>query len=48
MNYIISFLLCVVFTVMAALVGSPNVHWLIVSDFNVAIWLLVAWFLGGR
>lgn len=45
MNYLLAFLLCVAFTVMAALGNNPSVKWLLISDVNVAIWLFVAWLL---
>lgn len=44
-NYFIAFALCMAGTVMAALTKSPEWHWLLVSDMNVAIWLLVAYWL---
>lgn len=47
-NYLLAFILCIAFTVLAALNGSTNVRWLVISDINVAIWLLVAWFFDGR
>ena len=46
MNYLLAFLMCVSLTVMAALGDAKHLRYLIISDINVAIWLLVAWFLG--
>ncbi len=47
-NYLLAFLLCISFTVLAALTGHTNLRWLVVSDINVAIWLWVAWLFDGR
>lgn len=44
-NYLIAFALCIAGTVLTALSGDPDWHWLLVSDVNVAIWLLVAYWL---
>jgi hypothetical protein len=44
-NYLMAFAMCMALTVMAALTKNPEWYWLLVSDMNVAIWLLVAyWF----
>jgi hypothetical protein len=44
-NYIIAFALCIGCTISAALSQNANLHWLIISDVNVALWLAVAyWF----
>lgn len=48
MNYVFSLALCMSFTVFAALTGNSNTYWLIVSDFNVALWLFVAWVFGDK
>lgn len=45
MQYLISWLLCVSGTVLAALGGSNDWHWLLVSDANVTVWLLVAYYI---
>ena len=47
-HYLLAFLFCVSFTVLAALTGSKNVYWLVTSDINVAIWLWVAWLFDKR
>lgn len=47
-NYVMAFVLCLSGTVMAALTKSPDWYWLLVSDANVAIWLLVAYWLDPR
>jgi hypothetical protein len=44
-NYLIAFAMCMALTVMAALTKNPEWYWLLVSDMNVAIWLLVAYWL---
>lgn len=44
-NYVMAFVLCLAGTVMAALTKNPDWYWLLVSDANVAIWLLVAYWL---
>lgn len=44
-NYLIAFAMCMALTVMTALTKNPEWHWLLVSDLNVAIWLLVAYWL---
>ena len=44
-NYMLSFCFCLANTVLATLGGSTNWKWLIISDVNVAIWLLVAYWL---
>ncbi len=45
MQYIISWLLCVAGTVLAALGGSNDWHWLLVSDANVTIFLTLAYYI---
>jgi hypothetical protein len=45
MNYIISWLLCVAGTVLAALGGSNDWHWLLVSDANVTLFLALAYYI---
>lgn len=47
-NYLLAFLLCIAFTVFAALTGNDNLRWLVISDINVAIWLWVAWLFDSR
>ena len=44
-NYMIAFTFCAAGTVMSALTKNPDWYWLLVSDVNVAIWLLVAYWL---
>jgi len=44
-NYMLSFIFCLAGTVMTALSKNADWHWLLVSDANVAIWLLVAFWL---
>ena len=44
-NYVLSFVLCLSGTVMTALTKNADWYWLLVSDANVAIWLLVAYWL---
>lgn len=43
MNYLLSFAICVSLTVLSALGDSLNTRYLVMSDINVAIFLLVAW-----
>jgi len=43
MNYLISFAICVSATVFSALGASQEVKYLIMSDMNVAVFLLIAW-----
>lgn len=43
MNYLISMAVCVAATVFSALGGSLEVKYLILSDVNVAVFLLIAW-----
>lgn len=43
MNYLISFCLCVAGTVLTALANGENVHWLLISDANVLLWLVLAY-----
>ncbi len=45
MNYVIAFAICLIGTVMASLTRNPDVHWLLVSDGNVALSLFIAWYL---
>ena len=45
MNYIAAFAICLIGTVLAALTRNPDIHWLMVSDGNVALSLFIAWFL---
>lgn len=45
MQYIISWLLCVAGTVLAALGGSNDWHWLLVSDANVTLFLALAYYI---
>ena len=44
-NYIMAFAFCMAGTVMSALTKNPDWYWLLLSDANVAIWLLVAYWL---
>lgn len=46
MNYIVAFAICLVGTVLSALTRSLDVHWLLISDANVALHLFIAWYLG--
>lgn len=46
MNYIVAFAICLVGTVLAALTESAHLHWLLISDGNVALHLFIAWYLG--
>jgi len=48
MNYIMAFVLCVAGTIFSALGDRPDLYWLIISDSNVAIWLIVAYLLDGK
>ena len=48
MNYIVAFAIVAMSTVMAALSGYPDYHWLIVSDINVAIALFITWAFDGN
>lgn len=43
MNYLISFAIIMMGTVLAALGDSPSVRWLLISDGNVALALFFAW-----
>lgn len=43
MNYLLSFALCLTGTVMAVLTKNPEWYWLLVSDANVALFLLIAY-----
>lgn len=40
-----AFAFCMAGTIMAALTKNPDWYWLLVSDANVALWLLVAYWL---
>ena len=42
-QYIFAFILCISCTVLSAIGQSTVLKHLIMSDFNVAIWLGVAW-----
>lgn len=44
-NYMMAFVLCMAGTLVAALTKNPDWYWLLVSDANVALWLLVAYWL---
>lgn len=44
-NYLLAFALCMAGTLVAALTKNPDWYWLLVSDANVALWLLVAYWL---
>lgn len=44
-NYLLSFVFCLSGTIMAALSKDADWYWLLVSDANVATWLLVAYWL---
>ena len=44
-NYVMAFVFCMAGTIMAALTKDPDWYWLLISDANVAIWLLVAYWL---
>ena len=49
-NYCLAFLGCLATTVLS-LMGKgnwENLHWFILSDINVAIWLTVAWLFDER
>lgn len=48
MQYIIAWLLCISGTVMNALGGNLDWHWLAISDVNVTIWLAIAYLIGER
>ena len=44
-NYLLAFVFCIAGTITAVLTKNPEWHWLLVSDANVAVWLLVAYWL---
>ena len=44
-NYFISFLICIGLSIMALLTENPKTYWLLVSDLNVALFLLLAYLL---
>lgn len=44
-NYLLAFAFCIAGTITAALTKNPDWYWLLVSDANVALWLLVAYWL---
>lgn len=46
MNYIIAFLVIFAGTILALISGDKDTYWLFVSDGNVAIALIIAWYLG--
>lgn len=48
MNYLLALAFTAMGTVMAALSGYPDYHWLILSDVNVVIALFVAWLFDGK
>ncbi len=46
MNYILSFLFCILGTIASALQNDGNTYWLLVSDANVFVFLFMAWCFG--
>lgn len=48
MNYLVAFIVCLLGTASAMASDSPNLHSLLISDFNVALALATAWFLDGK
>lgn len=45
MNYLIAWLLCISSTVLTILGGFTDLHWLLMGDANVTIYLAVAYFI---
>ena len=42
-NYWLAFIGCLSCTALSLLDGDANIKFILISDLNVALWLLVAW-----
>lgn len=46
MNYFFALMICFAMTGLSA--NEENARWLLICDFNVALYLALAWFLGWK